>query len=117
MTRGLTSFGFRALGDAAGHAPRTTHSAPCTLRPGLSLSAPSPPPLQDKSTLDDDKLPALTELLGDEAKAKEVVQAAKASMGQDISPIDLINIETFAQRVGAGPHVQGAGGLSEGAVC
>ena len=26
-------------------------------------------------------------------------QAAKTSMGQDISPIDLINIETFARRV------------------
>lgn len=26
-------------------------------------------------------------------------QASKTSMGQDISPIDLINIETFARRV------------------
>jgi nucleolar protein 56 len=29
----------------------------------------------------------------------QVVQAAKASMGQDISPVDLANIELFAQRV------------------
>jgi len=28
-----------------------------------------------------------------------VLEAAKTSMGQDISPIDLINIETFARRV------------------
>lgn len=28
-----------------------------------------------------------------------LMQAAKTSMGQDISPIDLINIETFARRV------------------
>jgi hypothetical protein len=28
-----------------------------------------------------------------------VLDASKASMGQDISPIDLINIETFARRV------------------
>ncbi len=27
------------------------------------------------------------------------LQAAKISMGQDISPIDMINIETFARRV------------------
>lgn len=27
------------------------------------------------------------------------MEAAKSSMGQDISPIDLINIETFASRV------------------
>ena len=36
---------------------------------------------------------------GDEDKAREVLEAAKTSMGQDISPIDLINIETFARRV------------------
>ena len=41
----------------------------------------------------------LKEIVGDEDKAREIVDAAKASMGQDISPIDLINIETFARRV------------------
>lgn len=29
----------------------------------------------------------------------QVIQAAKASMGQDISPVDLANIELFAKRV------------------
>jgi RNA processing factor Prp31 len=29
----------------------------------------------------------------------QIIDAAKASMGQDISPIDLINIEMFARRV------------------
>lgn len=55
--------------------------------------------IKDKSTLSDDSIPAMKEILGDEEKAKEVVDAAKASMGQDISPIDLINIEAFAKRV------------------
>eukprot|EP00897_Mesotaenium_endlicherianum_P004843 jgi/Mesen1/4387/ME000222S03503 len=55
--------------------------------------------VKDKSQLSEDALPELTEILGDEDKAKEVLEAAKASMGQDISPIDLINIERFAQRV------------------
>ena len=41
----------------------------------------------------------LEEIVGDGDKAREIVDAAKASMGQDISPIDLINIETFAKRV------------------
>lgn len=44
-------------------------------------------------------LAGLTEIVGDDDKAKEIVEAAKSSMGQDISPIDLINIETFASRV------------------
>jgi nucleolar protein 56 len=46
-----------------------------------------------------DGIPKLTEITGDDDKSKEVVEAAKASMGQDISPIDLVNIEAFAKRV------------------
>jgi len=55
--------------------------------------------IKDKSTLDEDKLDAITEVVGDEEKAREVIEAARTSMGQDISPVDLINIETFADRV------------------
>eukprot|EP00227_Mantoniella_beaufortii_P015945 CAMPEP_0197590590 /NCGR_PEP_ID=MMETSP1326-20131121/11528_1 /TAXON_ID=1155430 /ORGANISM="Genus nov. species nov., Strain RCC2288" /LENGTH=493 /DNA_ID=CAMNT_0043155705 /DNA_START=91 /DNA_END=1572 /DNA_ORIENTATION=+ len=55
--------------------------------------------IKDKSTLTDEGLKALTEITGDEDKAKEVIEAAKASMGQDISPVDLVNIEAFAKRV------------------
>jgi nucleolar protein 56 len=55
--------------------------------------------VKDKSELSEEALPALAEILGDDAKAAEVLEAARASMGQDISPMDLINIETFAQRV------------------
>ena len=42
---------------------------------------------------------AVTEIVGDEEKAQELLEAAKSSMGQDISPIDLVNIQTFASRV------------------
>lgn len=55
--------------------------------------------VKDKSTLTEEKLPALAEIIGDEVKAREVLDASRASMGQDISPIDLINIERFASRV------------------
>ncbi|KAJ9163874.1 hypothetical protein P3X46_023501 [Hevea brasiliensis] len=55
--------------------------------------------IEDKAKLSEDKIPELTDILGDEDKAKEVVEAAKASMGQDLSPIDLINVQQFAQRV------------------
>uniref|UniRef100_A0A7N0UZ57 Nucleolar protein 56 n=1 Tax=Kalanchoe fedtschenkoi TaxID=63787 RepID=A0A7N0UZ57_KALFE len=55
--------------------------------------------IENKAELSEDKIPELTEILGDEDKAKEVVEAAKASMGQDLSPIDLINVQQFAQRV------------------
>lgn len=55
--------------------------------------------IEDKSKLTDEHIPALTDILGDEDKAKEVVEAGKASMGQDLSVIDLINVQQFAQRV------------------
>nr|GLL34894.1 nucleolar protein 56-like [Ipomoea trifida] len=55
--------------------------------------------IEDKSQLSEDSLPALTETVGDEDKAKEIIEAAKASMGHDLSPIDLINVKQFAQRV------------------
>ncbi|PNH04026.1 Nucleolar protein 56, partial [Tetrabaena socialis] len=55
--------------------------------------------VKDKSGLSEEHIPAMTEIIGDEAKAKEILDAARASMGQDISPIDLLNIEVFALRV------------------
>ncbi len=41
----------------------------------------------------------LEEIVMDSAKAKAIVDASKSSMGMDISVIDLINIEKFADRV------------------
>ncbi|XP_038974674.1 nucleolar protein 56-like [Phoenix dactylifera] len=55
--------------------------------------------VENKSELCDNHIPALADIVGDEDKAKEIVEAAKASMGQDLSPIDLINVQQFAQRV------------------
>ncbi|KAL8556596.1 hypothetical protein ACS0TY_004158 [Phlomoides rotata] len=55
--------------------------------------------VEDKSQLSEDHLAGLTDIVGDEDKAKEIIEAAKASMGQDLSPIDLINVKQFAQRV------------------
>jgi len=55
--------------------------------------------IKDKSTLGDDKVEELAAIIDDEDKAKEIITAAKHSMGQDISPIDLINIDMFAKKV------------------
>ncbi|GER48571.1 nucleolar family protein [Striga asiatica] len=55
--------------------------------------------VEDKSQLSEDHLSGLTDIVGDEDKAKEIIEAAKASMGQDLSPVDLINVKQFAQRV------------------
>jgi len=40
-----------------------------------------------------------SEILLEETKTQEIFDAARSSMGMDISPIDLINIERFTDRV------------------
>merc|ERR1711976_447749 len=53
----------------------------------------------DRKTLTQEKVEGMEEILMDSAKAQAVYDASKASMGMDISAIDLINIERFAGRV------------------
>merc|ERR1711982_119377 len=47
----------------------------------------------------EDMVEPLEEIVMDSAKAQAIWDANRASMGMDISPIDLINIERFASRV------------------
>jgi RNA processing factor Prp31 len=40
----------------------------------------------------------ITEIVGDEAKTKQIITASRSSMGMDISPIDLLNIQAFSEK-------------------
>ena len=54
----------------------------------------------DRTALTDSALPDIQEVLDDdETRARNVLDASRASMGSDISEIDLINISNFAERV------------------
>merc|ERR1712241_856677 len=53
----------------------------------------------NRKELTDDAVAQLEEVIMDSAKAKAVVDASKTSMGMDISQVDLMNIEMFANRV------------------
>lgn len=55
--------------------------------------------IKNKETLTEDSLPQIEEITGDSGVAKEILDAANASMGTDISEIDMVNIERFADRV------------------
>lgn len=56
--------------------------------------------LKQRNNLSDGIFPQLVDVLGgDEGKAQEVFDAARSSMGQDISDVDIANIETFARKV------------------
>lgn len=55
--------------------------------------------IKDRKLLTEEKLAELEEIVMDSGKAQSIYDAAKMSMGMDISPIDLMNIELFADRV------------------
>jgi len=53
----------------------------------------------NRKELTEENLPSLEEVVMDSAKAQSILEASRSSMGMDISPIDLINIERFSNRV------------------
>uniref|UniRef100_A0AAY4AEB6 Nucleolar protein 56 n=1 Tax=Denticeps clupeoides TaxID=299321 RepID=A0AAY4AEB6_9TELE len=53
----------------------------------------------NRKELSEENLEALEEIVMDGAKAQAILEASRSSMGMDISPIDLINIERFSSRV------------------
>ncbi|MGH0187193.1 UNVERIFIED_CONTAM: hypothetical protein FKN15_023925 [Acipenser sinensis] len=53
----------------------------------------------NRKELSEESLEGLEEVVMDSAKAQSILEASRSSMGMDISPIDLINIESFSTRV------------------
>ncbi|VBB33959.1 unnamed protein product, partial [Acanthocheilonema viteae] len=55
--------------------------------------------IMDRKNLDDEVVKKLNEILEDNNKVAEIVEAARTSMGMDISDLDLFNVDRFAKRV------------------
>jgi len=55
--------------------------------------------IKNRKELTEESLESIEEITMDSAKAQAILDASKSSMGMDISPVDLINIELFATRV------------------
>ncbi|ESN92330.1 hypothetical protein HELRODRAFT_157952 [Helobdella robusta] len=55
--------------------------------------------LGNRKQLSQEKVNGLGEIVMDEGKVKAILDATRTSMGMDISELDLINIERFAQKV------------------
>merc|ERR1712060_982734 len=55
--------------------------------------------IKNRKELTQDMLEQLEAILMDSARAQAVIDASKSSMGMDISPVDLLNIDMFASRV------------------
>lgn len=55
--------------------------------------------IKNRKNLSEESLEGLEEIVMDSAKAQAILDASRSSMGMDISPVDLLNIEMFASRV------------------
>ncbi|KYN05521.1 Nucleolar protein 56 [Cyphomyrmex costatus] len=55
--------------------------------------------IKDRKQLTDEKIKMLEEVVMDSSRTEAIINAAKSSMGMDISPVDLMNVEIFAGRV------------------
>jgi len=55
--------------------------------------------IKNRKELTQDLLEDIEAILMDSARAQAVIDASKSSMGMDISPVDLLNIDMFASRV------------------
>lgn len=55
--------------------------------------------IEKRDNVNEDIKEALTEILLDEDKAQQVIEAAKISMGQDMSDYDTVQVKKFSERV------------------
>merc|ERR1712130_396877 len=55
--------------------------------------------IKNRKELTQEMFEQLESILMDSARAQAVIDASKSSMGMDISPVDLLNIDMFASRV------------------
>jgi nucleolar protein 56 len=55
--------------------------------------------LKGRENASEELLDSLEAIIGDQDKSKQVLQAAKVSMGTDISEVDMLSIIHFAERV------------------
>lgn len=55
--------------------------------------------IKNKTSINEELVDKITEIVNDADKAKEVYTAARTSMGTDISEIDLKSIEDFTEKV------------------
>lgn len=55
--------------------------------------------IKNRSSLTEERMAGLAELVMDEDKAQEILHASRSSMGMDMSDIDMINIDNFTTRL------------------
>lgn len=94
LDKDLNTFAMRCREWYSWHFPELVRVVPDNIQFARCAKA-----IGNKSTLNADSLQTLAEITEDDAAAQAIIDAARMSMGTDISAVDLENILTFADRV------------------
>ena len=94
LDKDINLFGMRIKEWYAYHYPELAKHVP-----GLYDYVRCASAIMDRKNLNEEVVEKLKEILKEDEKVELVVEAARTSMGMDISDLDLLNIERFAVRV------------------
>ncbi|KAL7075585.1 hypothetical protein ACQ4LE_005407 [Meloidogyne hapla] len=96
LDKDINLFGMRIKEWYAYHFPELIRLVPDLYKYVKCASA-----IMDREKIDNNVEEKIKVILDDEQKSTEIIEAARTSMGMEIAPMDLINIDAFAKRVAA----------------
>ncbi|CAK5079563.1 unnamed protein product [Meloidogyne enterolobii] len=96
LDKDINLFGMRIKEWYAYHFPELIRLVPDLYKYVKCASA-----IMDREKIDNNVEEKIKEIIDDEQKAAEIIEAARTSMGMEIAQMDLINIDAFAKRVAA----------------
>lgn len=94
LDKDINTFAMRVREWYSWHFPELVKIAPDNIQYARLVRV-----VRNKADLSEESLPAITAVVMDEAVAQDILDAARSSMGTDISEVDLVNIEGFSRRV------------------
>lgn len=94
LDKDINTFAMRVREWYSWHFPELVKIAPDNIQYARLVRV-----VRNKADLSEESLPAITAVVMDTAVAQDILDAARSSMGTDISEVDLVNIEGFSRRV------------------
>jgi len=94
LDKDINTFAMRVREWYSWHFPELVKIAPDNIQYARLVRV-----VRNKADLSEESLPAIKAVVMDEAVAQDILDAARSSMGTDISEVDLVNIDGFSGRV------------------
>eukprot|EP00168_Porphyra_purpurea_P000032 TRINITY_DN1003_c0_g1_i6.p1 TRINITY_DN1003_c0_g1~~TRINITY_DN1003_c0_g1_i6.p1 ORF type:complete len:462 (-),score=216.19 TRINITY_DN1003_c0_g1_i6:381-1766(-) len=94
LDKDINTFAMRVREWYSWHFPELVKIAPDNIQYARLVRV-----VRNKAELSEESLPAIKAVVMDDAVAQDILDAARSSMGTDISEVDLVNIDGFSRRV------------------